>query len=141
MTVPFEWVHDENRLLLKKYDITVWFYDILDYWWERQYRNWRPALWEDVQGNVLEAGVGSGGNLKYYHCSVYLVGIYLCLEMIRKAGKREKMALCGVDLRREDATITQSFPSNHFDQLVFTFLCCVMPVISSRLQSDSSRGF
>ncbi len=36
--------------------ITAWFYDILDYPWERQYRHWRPQLVGDIHGEVLEAG-------------------------------------------------------------------------------------
>ncbi len=34
----------ENAFLQAKYDWTALFYDILDYPWERIYRNWRPAL-------------------------------------------------------------------------------------------------
>jgi len=120
-------IHEDNRLLKAKYDITAWFYDILDYPWERQYRNWRPILLQDVHGEVLEAGVGSGRNLKYYHANVNLVGIDICLEMLRRAMKRSRAALCNIDLRQEDATIMQSIPSNHFDWIVSTFLCCVMP--------------
>jgi ubiquinone/menaquinone biosynthesis C-methylase UbiE len=120
-------VHEDNKLLQAKYDTTAWFYDILDYPWERQYRNWRPVLLQDVRGEVLEAGVGSGRNLKYYAASVNLIGIDLCLEMLRRAMKRGRAALCNIDLRQEDATIMQSIPSSHFDWLVSTFLCCVMP--------------
>lgn len=120
-------VHEDNKLLQAKYNITAWFYDILDYPWERQYRNWRPILLKDVQGEVLEAGVGSGRNLKYYSANVNLVGIDLCLEMLRRALKRGRAALCHIDLRQEDATIMGSIPSDHFDWLVSTFLCCVMP--------------
>lgn len=120
-------IHEDNRLLQAKYDITALFYDILDYPWERQYRNWRPLLLQDVRGEVLEAGIGSGRNLKYYHANVNLVGIDICREMIRRAIKRSKAAFCNIDLRQEDAAIMQSIPSNHFDWLVSTFLCCVMP--------------
>jgi len=49
---------EERRTLQLKYDITAWFYDILDYPWERQYRHWRARLVGDVRGAVLEAGVG-----------------------------------------------------------------------------------
>jgi hypothetical protein len=49
---------DEQRCLLElKYNVTAWFYDILDYPWERQYRHWRPQLVGDLRGEVLEAGV------------------------------------------------------------------------------------
>lgn len=127
MTASFGSIHEDNRFLQAKYNITAWLYDILDYPWERQYRHWRPVLLKDVQGEVLEAGVGSGRNLRYYPSNVNLIGIDICLEMLRRAMKRSKAALCNIDLRQEDATIMQSIPSNHFDWLVSTFLCCVMP--------------
>jgi ubiquinone/menaquinone biosynthesis C-methylase UbiE len=131
-------VHEDNKLLQAKYNITAWFYDILDYPWERQYRNWRPVLLKDVRGEVLEAGVGSGRNLKYYPANVNLIGIDLCLEMLRRAMKRGRAALCHIDLRQEDATIMKSIPSSHFDWLVSTFLCCVMP---DHLQPLAIRQF
>jgi len=120
-------IHEENRFLEAKYRITAWFYDILDYPWERQYRRWRPELLKDLRGSVLEAGVGTGRNLKYYHPSVKLTGIELSAAMLRKAAKRGKEAACHVVLKQEDATLMTSIPSNHFDWLFATFLCCVMP--------------
>ena len=120
-------INEENRLLQAKYDITAWFYDILDYPWERQYRRWRPMLVEDVRDSVLEAGVGTGRNLKYYHPSVKLTGLDLSAAMVRKARKRGKSAVCDLNLCHEDATIMESIPSNHFDWLICTFMCCVMP--------------
>jgi hypothetical protein len=57
---------EERRSLQLKYDITAWFYDILDYTWEREYRHWRPQLVGDVRGDVLEAVVGTGRNLNDY---------------------------------------------------------------------------
>lgn len=120
-------IHEENRLLQAKYSITAWFYDILDYPWERQYRHWRPLLLQDVRGSVLEAGVGTGQNLKYYHTSVNLTGIDLSVAMLKKAIKRGKSAVCNFNLYHEDATVMKSIPSNHFDWLISTFLCCVMP--------------
>ena len=127
MAASTDVIHEDNRLLQAKYDITAWFYDILDYPWERLYRNWRPILLKDVRGEVLEAGVGSGRNLKYYHANVNLIGIDICREMIRRAVKRGKAALCNINLRQEDAAVMQSIPSNHFNWVIATFLCCVMP--------------
>lgn len=120
-------INDKNRLLQAKYDITGRVYDILDYPWERQYRQWRPGLLKDVRGKVLEAGVGTGRNLKYYHPDVKLTAIDLSEVMVRKAMKRAKSAACKIEICQEDATVMESIPSNHFDWLVSTFLCCVMP--------------
>ncbi len=118
---------EKNQAIQAKYSITAWFYDILDYPWERQYRRWRPDLLKDVRDSVLEAGVGTGRNLKHYHPSVKLTGLDLSIQMLRKAAKRGECAACEIDLCHEDATSMESIPSNHFDWLVSTFLCCVMP--------------
>lgn len=120
-------INEENRLLQAKYHITAWFYDILDYPWELQYRHWRPELLKDVRGSVLEAGVGTGRNLKYYHPGVALTGIDLSLDMLKKGEKRGKEATCHFTLKHEDATVMASVPSNYYDWLISTFLCCVMP--------------
>ncbi len=118
---------EERRSLQLKYDITAWFYDILDYPWERQYRHWRPQLVKDLRGEVLEAGVGTGRNLKYYNSDVNLTAIDLCKAMVQKAKKRGKSAVCMLDCLQEDATKMTSIPSNHFDWIISTFLCCVLP--------------
>jgi ubiquinone/menaquinone biosynthesis C-methylase UbiE len=120
-------VRNENRALQSKYDLTALFYDFLDYYWERQYRQWRPMLTRDVCGTALEAGVGTGRNLGYYSSDVNLIGIDICFEMLRRAAKRAKSARCTIDLRQEDATVMESIPTRHCDWLVATFLCCVMP--------------
>lgn len=125
---PVDSVHVDNRFLCAKYDTTSWFYDILDYPWERQYRKWRPGLLSDVHGEVLEAGVGTGRNLNFYNADVNLLGIDLCPGMLEKARKRSSSAVCRVELRLEDATVMSSIPSGYFDWLISTFMCCVMPL-------------
>jgi len=112
--------------LQAKYDITAWFYDILDFPWELQYRHWRPGLLEDVRGNVLEAGVGTGRNLPYYRPEASVTGIDLSPGMLRRAAKRGRRAVCQFQLRQEDVTTMDSVPSGHFDWVVSTFLCCVL---------------
>jgi len=116
-----------KSLLQAKYNITAIFYDILDYPWERIYRKWRPSLLEDIRGRVLEAGVGTGRNLKHYHNSVELLGIDISDKMLEKARKRAKKCQCKIELIQEDASIMKSVESNQFDWLLSTFMCCVMP--------------
>jgi ubiquinone/menaquinone biosynthesis C-methylase UbiE len=127
MASPILSIHEDNHFLMAKYNLTAWFYDILDYPWERQYRNWRPILLKDVRGEVLEAGVGTGRNLEHYRADVSLIGIDISPAMLRKAMKRGKAARFNYELRQEDATIMASIPSNHFDWIVSLYLCCVMP--------------
>lgn len=127
MKGPLSIEDEERRALQLKYDITAWFYDILDYPWERQYRHWRPRLVGNVCGAVLEAGVGTGRNLKYYNSGVNLTAVDLCKAMVQRAKKRGKSAVCMLECLQEDATKMTSIPSNHFDWIISTFLCCVLP--------------
>jgi len=119
--------NEKNVFLQSKYNITAFFYDILDYPWERRYRKWRPVLVSDLRGKVLEAGVGTGRNLEFYHPDVELLGIELSEHMLRKAEKRKAKARCDVALINEDATIMSSISSGQFDWVFSTFMCCVMP--------------
>jgi ubiquinone/menaquinone biosynthesis C-methylase UbiE len=120
-------VREENLSLRAKYNITAMFYDILDYPWERVYREWRPRLLGDLRGKVLEAGVGTGRNFKHYHESVELTGVDLSDVMLRKAAKKAKKANCEIELLHDDASVMHRVDSNQYDWIISTFLCCVMP--------------
>ena len=120
-------VREENLSLRAKYNITAMFYDLLDYPWERIYRQWRPHLLGDLSGNVLEAGVGTGRNFKHYHESVQLTGIDLSDVMLKKATRKAKKASCKIELLHDDASVMRHVDSKQYDWVISTFLCCVMP--------------
>jgi ubiquinone/menaquinone biosynthesis C-methylase UbiE len=120
-------VREENLSLRAKYNITAMFYDILDYPWERVYREWRPLLLSDLRGKVLEAGVGTGRNFQHYHESVELTGVDLSDVMLRKAAKKAMKADCKIELLHDDASVMRLVDSNQYDWIISTFLCCVMP--------------
>jgi len=119
--------NEKNFFLQEKYNITATFYDFLDYPWERIYKKWRPALIGDLRGKILEAGVGTGRNLEFYHEDSEVTGIELSKKMLGKAEKRKTKARCNVILVHEDATEMKSIDSDQFDWIVSTFMCCVMP--------------
>jgi ubiquinone/menaquinone biosynthesis C-methylase UbiE len=120
-------ISKENRSLQAKYRITSMFYDILDYPWEKQYKRWRPGLLKDVHGTVIEAGVGTGRNLRYYPADAKVAGIDLSKDMLNISTKRSGAAECEFYPVHEDATSMETIQSNYFDWLVSTYLCCVMP--------------
>ncbi len=120
-------MREENLSLRAKYNITAVFYDILDYPWERIYREWRPLILGDLRGKVLEAGVGTGRNFRHYHESVELTGVDLSEVMLRKAAKKANKANCKIDLLHDDASIMRLVDSGQYDWIISTFLCCVMP--------------
>ena len=120
-------MREENLSLRAKYNITAMFYDILDYPWERVYREWRPLLLSDLRGKVLEAGVGTGRNFQHYHESIELTGVDLSDVMLRKAAKKANKAHCKIELLHDDASTMHLVDSNQYDWVISTFLCCVMP--------------
>jgi len=120
-------MNQENKSLQKKYQITAWFYDVLDYYWERHYRQFRPEILGNVKGDVLEAGVGTGRNFNFYPPSINLTGIDLSSNMLKIATKRAKKAPCKITLVQDDATQLINIPSNYFDWYISFFMFCVMP--------------
>lgn len=120
-------MREENLSLRAKYNITAMFYDVLDYPWERVYREWRPKLLGNLRGKILEAGVGTGRNFQHYHESVELTGVDLSDVMLRKATKKARKADCKINLLHDDASTMNLVKSNEYDWIVSTFLCCVMP--------------
>ena len=120
-------MREEHLSLRAKYNVTALFYDILDYPWERIYREWRPWLLGDLRGKVLEAGVGTGRNFEHYHASVELTGVDLSEVMLGKARKKARKASCRIELLHDDASIMSRVTSAQYDWVISTFLCCVMP--------------
>lgn len=131
-------IDESSRLLAAKYQVTAWFYDLLDAPWERLYRRWRPKLLGDLRGDVLEAGVGTGRNLPHYPPTARVTAIDLCTAMLRRARRRAAQAHCPVELRQEDATRMATIGDQSQDWIVATFLCCVMP---DHLQPTSLTQF
>lgn len=120
-------IHEKNLLNQKRYAITAWFYDLLDWPWERQYRKWRPGLLKDVSGNVLEAGVGTGRNLEFYPQNVNLTALDFSRAMLKRAKKRAQAARCTVNFVQADATRMDALPTARYDWIIAFFLCCVLP--------------
>lgn len=118
---------DKNLLNQKRYAVTAWFYDILDWPWERQYRKWRPGLLKDVSGAVLETGIGTGRNLEFYPENVKLTALDFSPAMLKRARKRAPKACCMVNFVQGDVCCMEEVPSGTHDWVVAFFLCCVLP--------------
>lgn len=113
--------------MLYQYPWAAWLYDIVDYPWERLYRHWRGNLVGDLQGKVLEAGVGTGRNLPYYSDQAEVWAVDLYPAMLSQAERRGRKAQCAVHFSQADVLNLAQFPDAHFDWVISTFLCCVMP--------------
>jgi demethylmenaquinone methyltransferase/2-methoxy-6-polyprenyl-1,4-benzoquinol methylase len=89
------------------------------------FRRWREEALSGMRGQVLEVGMGTGRNLKYYPSACFITGIDNSEGMLEKA--REKAAnMRNVNLLLMDAE-NMEFPDNSFDYVVITFVLCTIP--------------
>ncbi len=112
---------------LDRYQRIAPFYDLLDLPFEhRRYRRIRPELFQGLSGRLLDAGVGTGRNLRFYPLGAEVIGIDLSPAMLARADQRRRALGAAVTLREMDVT-RLDFPDSQFDAAVATFLFCVLP--------------
>ncbi|AKB54041.1 methyltransferase type 11 [Methanosarcina sp. A14] len=89
------------------------------------FREWRKEALSGLSGKILEVGVGTGRNLKYYPAGCRVIGIDKSERMLRraqeKAESRKNITLYPMDAERLE------FPDNSFDYVVITFVLCTIP--------------
>lgn len=86
----------------------------------------RKELIQKARGEVLEIGVGTGANLKYYPKSVHVTGIDFSPNMLQKA--RQKAEKLTQSIRLIEMNAEQlAFPDNSFDTVVSTCVFCSVP--------------
>ncbi len=110
----------------QRYDRLAPFYDLLDLPFEyRRYRTLRPQLFEGISGTILDAGVGTGRNMPFYPEGSRVTGIDFSPAMIVRA--KQRRAKLGKDIELlEMNVLATTFPDQHFDAIVATFLFCVL---------------
>ena len=114
-------------------------YDILDLPFEyRRYGPLRRVLFEELSGTLLDAGVGTGRNFPYYPESSNVTGIDFSSAMLSYARRRRDKLGLVVDLR-EMNVLEMDFADNSFDNIVSTFLFCVLEVEHQQLALDELR--
>lgn len=90
-------------------------------------RRLRPRLWQRVGlGKLLEVGVGTGANFRYYPQGVAATAIDLSGEMLRRAQQKAAGLGLSVDFHQMDAQ-SLSFAQGSFDQVVTTWVFCSVP--------------
>jgi ubiquinone/menaquinone biosynthesis C-methylase UbiE len=115
------------KSVLEKYQRIAHLYDLLDWPFERgRYRKIRPILFEELSGRVLDVGVGTGRNMRFYPLRADVVGIDLSPEMLARAERRRVALGSRADLRLMDVT-KLDVTNGSFDAAVASFVFCVLP--------------
>lgn len=109
-----------------KYNRVAYIYELIDLPLELPYfRKWRKEALSGLNGKVLEVGIGTGRNLKYYPSHCLVTGIDNSRGMLEIAGEKAR-GMKNVTLLLMDAECLD-FPDNSFDYVVITFVLCTIP--------------
>jgi ubiquinone/menaquinone biosynthesis C-methylase UbiE len=112
---------------LARYQRIAPFYDLLDLPFERRrYQALRPLMFENLGGQLLDAGIGTGRNCAFYPPDATVSGIDTSPAMLARAYRRCPTVAAGGRLYQMDVTDLE-FPTGSFDAAVATFLFCVLP--------------
>ena len=110
-----------------RYERIAPLYDLLDLPFERRrYRALRPLLFQNLDGRLLDAGVGTGRNCAYYPSEAEVSAIDTSPAMLARARRRCPTLAAAGHLHQMDVTALQ-FPGGSFDAAVASFLFCVLP--------------
>ena len=86
-------------------------------------RNWRPQLVQNIPGEVLEIGVGSGTNLPLYRRATHVWGIEPDAAAAAAAQKAAAAAAVPVEVRVASAEALP-FDDDSFDHVVSSLVFC-----------------
>lgn len=111
----------------RSYDRIAPLYDLVETIPEWRYRPWRRRLWSLVHGPaVLEVGVGTGKNMRFYPPDARITAIDLSPRMLERARRRAATLHIEPALRIADAQALP-FGDASFDDVVGTFVFCSIP--------------
>ena len=87
------------------------------------FADWRARLVALAKGKILEVGVGTGKNFKYYPAGADVTGIDIADKMIGIAKKKAKSLNLSFKIEEGDAQ-DLSYPDNIFDTVIAMFVFC-----------------
>lgn len=116
---------DNTEVIRNRYNRYSKFYDFFELPMEILLGKWREKLIEFCTGKVLEVGVGTGKNIKYYPNGIDLTAIDFSEGMLSKAIKKYKdksnIKFIQIDIQ------TTNFESDTFDTVIASYVFCSVP--------------
>ena len=113
----------QTKTIKRRYNRISGVFDLMDRMIRKE---WREDLLYHAHGKVLEIGVGTGSNLKYYPDHVHVTGIDFSPAMLQKAREKAHHLSQSIDLIEMDAQQLE-FPDKTFDTVVSTCVFCSVP--------------
>jgi ubiquinone/menaquinone biosynthesis C-methylase UbiE len=111
----------------KRYNRVAKFYDILEKPMEAMaLKEWRLEIMSELQGKVLEVGVGTGKNIEYYPDNLDITAIDFSEKMLERAEEKAIRLNKKVKLIHMDAQ-SMNFPDDTFDTVFTTCVFCSVP--------------
>lgn len=118
---------DETAKIIKRYDRVARIYDVLEGSMEMMIPDdTRREIFKGLSGRVLEVGVGTGKNIKFYPTDISITAIDFSSRMLAIAKKKANILNNGVELLLMDAQ-KMTFNDNTFDYVVSTCVFCSVP--------------
>ncbi len=119
---------DETRAIQKRYNRIAPIYDLMEVVVEQlAFSQWRESLWSHVNGReVLEVGVGTGKNLRYYPDNTRVTAVDFSHKMMARALRRPQAIGPEARFLQTDAQHL-AFADRTFDAAVATFVFCSVP--------------
>jgi len=109
-----------------KYKKIAWAYDFLDLPFEYlRYQSIRKKILSDLNGLILEAGVGTGRNMAFYPNNCIVIGIDNSRDMLKLSKKRAAKTSVTVHLAQIDIQ-SCALKDNSFDYIISTFVFCTL---------------
>lgn len=112
-----------SEKIKRRYDQLAKFFDWLNPFIRKQ---WRKSLVENLSGNVLEVGVGTGANSPYYSKEAQVTGIDFSPKMLKQAKLKVPKSRAKITLKEMNIE-KMGFPDNSFDVVVSTCVFCSVP--------------
>lgn len=106
---------------------------------ERVLQKRRKSLLENLTGNILEVGAGTGANFQHYNKNAQVIAIEPAGMMLQHAAKmlsEEKLSASFrlIQAGIGDDEVTEAIPDDGLDAVVFTLVLCTIPDAASALK-------
>ncbi|NOT84056.1 MAG: class I SAM-dependent methyltransferase [Methylococcaceae bacterium] len=118
----------DSTTIIKRYDRLAPYFDGMEAILEGLvFSRWRKRLWVKVKGeHILEVGVGTGKNFRYYPPNVRVIALDFSQKMLARAQQQQVRKNINVHLDLMDVEQLY-YADNSFDTVVATFVFCSVP--------------